>query len=819
MNISYNWLKDYIDIDLDVEKLSTILTDIGLEVEAVETYESVKGGMEGLVTGRVLTCEKHPNADKLSVTTVDTGADEPLHIVCGAPNVASGQNVIVAPVGTTLYKGDESLPVKKKEIRGELSEGMICAEDEIGLGTSHEGIIVLDDNVPVGIPAKEYYQVKSDTVFTIGLTPNRIDAGSHYGVARDLAAYFGQSQKVTLKKPDVSSFKVDSKDYPVEVTILNSKSCPRYAGVTITGVKTGPSPDWLKNRLRSIGMNPINNVVDITNFVLHELGQPLHAFDADLIAGKKIIVRNVPAGTKFTTLDGQEHELNDEDLMICDAEIPVGIGGIFGGLNSGITDNTKNIFLESAYFDPVSVRKTARRLGINTDASFRFERGVDPDNTLFALKRAAQLIKELAGGKIASDIVDVYPEPIEHFKVDVTYKNIERLIGKQIGHDKIRNILESLEIKTLSENNEGMTLSVPPYRVDVTREADIIEEILRIYGYNNVEITDKLHSSISYTEKPDRERLVNLVSDHLTAQGFNEIMCNSLTKSAYYEQLTSLDNKNLVRLYNPLSNDLNVMRQTLLFGGLETIVHNINRKNHNLKLYEFGNCYFLNHQAKSEDLLDKYTETSHFSLFLTGNKYEPNWTASKQPVSFFTLKAFVENVLRRLGVKVENLKNSDLSSKSDIFNEGLAYHLGNNLVAEFGSISISILKSFDLETDVYFADLYWNNILTVIKSNKIQFSELPKYQEVKRDLSMVLDKSVTFAQIRDLAFRTEKRLLKKINLFDVYEGDRIEKNKKSYAVSFILQDETKTLVDSEIDNVMNRLMKTYEKELNAQIRQ
>lgn len=816
MNISYKWLKDYINIDLDPQEVSSILTSIGLEVEAVETYEDVKGGMEGLVIGKVLTCEKHPNADKLSVTTVNIGRDASLHIVCGAPNVAKGQTVVVAPVGTTLYKGNESLTLQKVKIRGELSEGMICAEDEIGIGTSHAGIIVLDDNVQVGIPAKEYYKVESDTVFTIGLTPNRIDAASHYGVARDLAAYLSQHKDVKLTPPDTSSFKVDSKDYPVEVVIENPSSCKRYAGVTVTGIKVGPSPDWMQKRLKAIGLNPINNIVDITNYVLFESGKPLHAFDADKLKDKKIVVRNVTQGTKFITLDEKERELSVEDLMICDAENPVCIGGIFGGIDSGVSENTKNVFIESAYFNPVTTRRSAKRHGINTDSSFRFERGVDPESTIPALKRAAILMKEFGGGKISSEIVDVYPEPIQPFKVEVTYKNIDRLIGKKIDHNRIKKILNSLEIEILNENEDTLYLSVPAYRVDVKREADVIEDILRIYGYNNIEISDQLYASISYTTKPDKERIKNLISDYLSANGFNEIMCNSLTKSGYYDNLKSYPANNLVRIHNPLSVDLDVMRQTLLFGGLESVILNINHKNSDLALYEFGNCYFFDKKQNQKDPLESFIEKEHFAIFITGKKRELNWTSKDEPVTFFYLKTFVENLLQRIGVSINDVSTADPSN--DIYKEGITYSLNGNTLAEFGSINKNLLKSFDIKSDVFYADLYFENILNSIKDHKITYSELLKYPEVKRDLALVLDQAVTYQQIKELAHKTEKKLLKDIILFDVYEGEQIEKGKKSYAVSFTIQDETKTLTDSEIDKVMNNLMKAYETVLEAKIR-
>jgi phenylalanyl-tRNA synthetase beta chain len=818
MNISYKWLKDYINLDLKPEEVAAILTDIGLEVEAVESYEQVRGGMKGLIIGKVLTCEKHPNADKLSITTVDTGKGDPLHIVCGAPNVAAGQKVVVAPVGVTLYKGSESLTLEKIKIRGEVSEGMICAEDEIGIGNRHEGIIVLEDDIPVGIPAREYYNIELDTIFAIGLTPNRIDSGSHYGTARDLAAFLGQHSDIRLTKPDVSAFKKDSDDYFVEVIIENINACRRYAGISVTGVKIAPSQDWLQKKLMSIGLAPISNIVDITNFVLHELGQPLHAFDADRLAGKKIIVKNMPSGTRFTTLDGQEHILSSEDLMICDGERPVALAGIFGGLDSGITDKTENVFIESAYFDPTTVRRSSKRLGIATDASFMFERGVDPTITILALKRAAMLMKELAGGKIASEIIDVYPSPIEPCTIELSFSNIDRLIGKKIPHGTIKRILENLEFKILKEDKQSLTVLVPSYRVDVTREADVIEEILRIYGYNNVEISEELHSSISYTDKPDLEKLVNVVSDYLTSNGFNEIMCNSLTRENYYEKTGNFDTNRLVRILNPLSKDLNVLRQTLLFGGLETIVHNTNRKNPDLMLYEFGSCYFSDKREKINDPLDNYSEYKHLALFLTGRKYEMSWLAGDDDYSFFDLKAYVENIFHKLGFRVDDFQIAGLEKRKDIFSEGFTFIYEDERLAEIGLVNRNLLQVFDLKADVFYADLCWERITGKLKDYKISFSGLPKFPEVKRDLSMILDKSVTYDQIKRLAYQTESKLLKRVHLFDVYEGEGIEKGKKSYAVNFVLQDLTKTLVDSEIDKVMNRLMNAYEHKLDAKIR-
>ncbi|MFO7656660.1 MAG: phenylalanine--tRNA ligase subunit beta [Bacteroidales bacterium] len=818
MNISYNWLKEYLKIDLNPEQVSQMLTNIGLEVESAEKYEQVKGGLDGLVIGKVLTCAKHPNADKLSITTVDTGSGEPLHIVCGAPNVAAGQKVVVAPLGTTLYKGDESITLQKVKIRGELSEGMICAEDEIGIGTSHDGIIVLNDNVTVGMPAKQYYNIETDTVFVIGLTPNRIDSASHYGVARDLAAYLNQNESYKLIKPVAEDFSRDNNDFQVEVVIENPDACNRYTGISITGVAIAPSPEWLQKRLIAIGLNPINNVVDITNFILQELGQPLHAFDADKLKGRKIIVKNMPAGTCFTTLDGQKHELSSEDLMICDAERPVAMAGIFGGLESGITDATKNVFLESAYFNPVSVRRTSKRHGINTDSSFRFERGADPTITILALKRAAMLIRQIAGGKISSDVVDAHPNPVVPCKIEISYHNLDRLIGKKIERSHLKKILVLLEFEILKEDGAGLQLHVPPYRVDVTREADVVEEILRIYGYNNIEISETLHSSVSHVEKPDSEKVINIISDYLSNNGFYEIMCNSLGKSEYYTNLQSYHAENLVKIVNPLSSDLDSMRQTLLFGGLESIAHNIKRKNPDLRLYEFGNCYFYNSTPGQDDPLSAYSEHRHLALFLTGHNHQPHWQEKEKPMQFYTLKGFVENIFLRLGYSANQINTAAIENKNDIFSMGLTVTINNMVMAEFGLVAPSVLKKFDIKTDVFYANLYWDRIFKNMKGHTITFKELPKYPEVKRDLSMVLDKSVTYEQIRKLAFATEKKLLKEVNLFDVYEGDRIEKGKKSYAVSFVLQDNHKTLVDKEIDQAMDRLMKAYEKELKAQIR-
>jgi phenylalanyl-tRNA synthetase beta chain len=815
MKISYNWVKNYINTDLSVPEVSKILTDTGLEVEGIEEFESIKGGLEGLVIGKVVTCAKHPNADKLTVTTVNIGGEYDLPIVCGAPNVAEGQKVVVATVGTKLYSGDEAFTIKKAKMRGEASEGMICAEDEIGLGTSHDGIMILEESAKIGMPAKEYFNIETDTVFEIGLTPNRIDGASHIGTARDLAAFLSQTQKTDLVKPSVDEFKVDNTNLPIEIIVENTEACPRYTGVTVSNVKVGPSPEWLQNRLKAIDLNPINNLVDISNFVLHETGQPLHFFDADKVEGNKVIIKTLPEGTPFVTLDEAEIKLSENDLMICNANNGMCIAGVFGGISSGVSENTKNIFIESAHFNSVSVRKTAKRHDLHTDASFRFERGTDPNITVYALKRAALLIKEIAGGEISSEIVDVYPEPVADYKVELTFHNLKRLIGKEIEKDKVKNILTSLDIKIVSEDDEKLSLEVPTYRVDVLREVDVIEEILRIYGYNNIEISEHVNSSLSYSQKPDREKVQNTISDILTANGFNEIMCNSLTKADYYEKLESYKPENLVNIVNPLSNDLNVMRQTLLFGGLESVAYNRNRRNLDLKLYEFGNCYNLKN-TESENPLKKYNEEQHLAIFITGNKTEESWIMKEEPTSFFYLKAYVETILEKLGFNLNQIESEEVSS--DIFAEGLIYHYNKKQLVHFGILNKKIQKEFDIDTKVYFAEFMWDNILKLSAKNSIRYTETSKYPEVRRDLALLIDKDVNFASIKNLAYKSERKLLKKVSLFDVFEGEKLGANKKSYAVSFILQDENKTLTDKQIDKIMNNFIRVYEKELNAQIR-
>ncbi|MCD4731117.1 MAG: phenylalanine--tRNA ligase subunit beta [Bacteroidales bacterium] len=822
MKISYNWLKQYLEIDKTPEELSELLTNCGLEVEGMENWQSVKGGLNGIVIGKVKSCSKHPNADKLSVTTVDIGTGELLPIVCGAPNVATGQKVVVATVGTKLYDGDESFEIKKAKLRGEPSMGMICAEDELGLGTSHKGIMVLDPEIKTGTLAKDYFNIEEDTIFEIGLTPNRTDAISHLGVARDIKAVLDNFDfknqkpiKRTLNFPSADDFKTDDQSLDIDMILEDAIACPRYTGLTISNIEVKESPDWLQNRLNAIGIRPINNIVDITNYVLHETGQPLHAFDAEEITGGKVIVKKLPKGTKFITLDEIERELTGNDLMICNAKEGMCIGGVFGGIKSGVTEKTKNIFLESAYFDPVHIRKSSKYHDLQTDASFRFERGVDPDITLYALKRAAMLIKEIAGGKISSEIKDEYPQKIEKVKVEISWENIYRLIGKSLGDNIIKNILNSLEFEILNKTEDSLTLLVPSYRVDVTREADVIEEILRIYGYNFIEIPEKVYSSIASTAKPDPEKVLNLSVDFLSSNGFVEIMNNSLTKSTYYENDPDFDTKQSVQIFNPLSRDLKVMRQSLLFGGLETINYNLNRKNYDLKLFESGQVYKVKNK-QAEEVTKKYKESNHLALFITGKKNNESWYTSDDNADYIFLKAFSFNLLRRVGLKTNTL-SFDKSCKK-YFAEGLDYSNNKGKVLEIGEISSSVLNKFDIDQKVFYANFDWDLVFEEIKSQKISYTSISKFPEVRRDLALLLDSSVPYSEVEKLGYRTERKLLKEINLFDVYEGKNIESGKKSYAVSFILQDEEKTLTDKVIDKTMKKLMVTFEKELNAVIR-
>ena len=817
MKISYKWLKDYINTDLTPQLLEEVLTQTGLEIGGIEEVESIKGGLRGLVIGEVLTCEKHPNSDHLSKTTVNVGTSDVLPIVCGAPNVAAGQKVVVATVGTTLYDGDNEFVIKRSKIRGEESMGMICAEDEIGVGTGHDGIMVLPQNAVVGTPASEFFNVESDYAIEVDLTPNRIDGASHIGVARDLAAYLKQEKNISYTKPSVDDFKVDDHSLEISIEVGTPEACLRYSGVTISGIEIKESPEWLQNRLKTIGLHPINNVVDITNYVLFETGQPLHAFDADEITGNKVVVKTMPAKTKFVTLDDVERELHEDDLMICNTEEGMCIGGVFGGTKSGVKETTTNIFLESACFDPVFVRKTARRHGLNTDASFRFERGTDPNGVLYALKRAALLIKEIAGGKISSEIVDVYPEPMADFKVDVSFANIKRLIGKDLGAERIKLILEGLEIKIDSETETGLSLSVPPYRVDVKREADVIEEILRIYGYNNVEIPTKINASLQYSVVHDPVKIRNLMADMLTAQGFNEIWSNSLTKASYYESGQTYNDEHTVKLFNPLSNDLGVMRQTLLYGGLEAIAYNANRQNADLRLYEFGNCYFHNNTDLKADVMKNFREEEHLALFVSGNKNKESWTATPSESTFFQLKSYVENLLAKMGLKNEKLTTDSFTN--ELLSEGLIYSTrAGKKIAEFGIVHPKLRKQFEIENPVYYADLSMDHIILEQKNNQTLFTELSKYPEVRRDLALLLNKEVQFGQIRDLAFRVEKKLLRSVDLFDVYEGKGVPEGKKSYAVSFTLRDDEKTLKDKQIDKIMQKLIFQFDRELEAKLR-
>lgn len=816
MKISFNWLREYIDTDLPLQEVTRILTSIGLEVESVEPFESVKGGLEGIVIGEVLSCRKHPDADKLTVTEVNVGSGKPLQIVCGAPNVAAGQKVPVALTGTTLYKGEESFTIKNAKIRGEFSEGMICAEDEIGLGTSHEGIMVLDSASIPGTPAKEYFGIETDYTLEIGLTPNRIDAASHYGVARDLAAYLAVSGKGKLNLPSVDNFKSDNNNLHIPVEIVNPEACFRYAGITISGVTVGPSPKWLQNKLLAIGQRPINNVVDITNFVLHEIGQPLHAFNADKIKGGKVIVRTLKENSRFVTLDEVERKLAGDDLMICNSVDGMCMAGVFGGIESGVDENTQNVFLESAYFNPDYIRRTSRRHGLFTDASFRFERGVDPDITVYALKRAAIMIKEIAGGTISSEVVDEFPRPVSPFRVNVSYSNIARLIGKEIEKQTIRTVLKALDIEIIEEKGDHLVLDVSPYRVDVQREADVIEEILRIYGYDNIPVSPRVVTSIAPSEKPDRTRLKNLVADMLTGQGFNEMMSNSLTSSTYYEKNITYPAEKLAFVLNPLSTDLNCIRQTLLFGVLEAIAYNQNRKNPDLRLFEFGNCYTFLANGGKKGTLERYTEEEHLAIAITGDYVSQSWNAPAQKSDYFKLKGHAESVLKRLGQNPQNFTQKIVSN--DAFSEAVEYWLKDKKFATLGIINKKLLKEFDIKNPVFYADLNWSNLFSLLVPDSVSYTEIPKYPEVKRDLAMVLDTKVSFSEIRELAFQTEKKLLKKVFIFDVYQGENIEKGKKSYAVSFILQDKEKTLTDFQIDKIMEGLAQSFEKKLGAVIR-
>lgn len=820
MNISYNWLKEYVNFDLTPDEVAAALTSIGLETGGVEEVQTIKGGLEGLVVGEVLTCEPHPNSDHMHVTTVNLGQGEPVQIVCGAANVAAGQKVIVATLGTKLYDGDECFTIKKSKLRGVESNGMICAEDEIGVGTSHDGIIVLPADTVPGTLAKDYYNIKSEYVLEVDITPNRSDASSHYGVARDLYAWLIQNgYKAELKRPSTEGFAVESNNLNIDIEVENTEACPRYAGVAIKNVTVKESPEWLQNKLRLIGIRPINNIVDITNYILHAYGQPMHCFDASKIKGGKIVVKTCAEGTKFVTLDEVERTLSERDLMICNAEEPMCIAGVFGGLESGTTESTTDVFLESAYFNPTWVRKTARRHGLSTDSSFRFERGIDPNITIYALKEAAMLVKELAGGEIASEIKDTYPNPIADFAIELSYNYVNTLIGKVIPAETIKSIVTSLEMKIVNETADGLSLLVPPYRVDVQRPCDVVEDILRIYGYNNVEIPTSLKSSINVKGAEDKSvKLQNIISEQMVGCGFNEILNNSLTAAAYYDGLESYKPENLVRLMNPLSNDLNVMRATLLFGGLESIQHNANRKNADLKFFEFGKCYHFNAEKKNpEKILAAYSEELHLGLWVTGKRISNSWAHADENSTVYELKAYVLNIFRRLGVNFGALVFGNLTD--DIYSVAISVHTrGGKLLATFGVVSKKIQKAFDIDNEVYYADINWNELMKAIKNNTVSYKEISKFPAVKRDLALLIDKNIQFAEIEKIAYETDKKLLKAVELFDVYEGKNLEPGKKSYAVSFMLQDENATLNDKQIDKFMQKLITNLQNKLDAKLR-
>ena len=820
MEISYKWLKEYVDFDLTPQETADALTSCGLEVDALEEVQTIKGGLKGLYVGKVLTCEMHPNSDHLHITTVDLGKGEPQQIVCGAPNVAAGQKVIVADLGCVLYDGDKEFVIKKSKLRGVESNGMICAEDEIGVGTSHDGIIVLPEDAPVGQPAAEYYHLENDWVIEIDITANRSDALSHWGVARDLYAWLKRNgHNTSLHRPDCSEFTVDNTDLPIDVEIENTEACKRYACVSITGCEVKESPEWLQDKLKVIGLRPINNIVDITNYVMMAYGQPMHCFDADMVKGHKIVVRTQPEGTKFVTLDGEEHILGEHDLSICNAEEPMCIAGIFGGKGSGTYDTTTNVVLESAYFHPTWIRKSARRHGLSTDASYRFERGIDPNGTIYALKQAAILCKQLAGGKVSMEIKDVYPAPIADARVQLDYEYVDRLIGKKIGNDMIRSIVESLEMKVVSETEAGLELDVPAYRVDVQRPCDVVEDILRIYGYNNVEIPTQLKSSLTILGDEDKAyHHQNVISEQLVGCGFREILNNSLTKTAYYTELNHYTEETTVKVMNPLSSDLGVMRQTLLFGGLESICRNVNHKMPNLRFFEFGNCYHFSPEKKNdEDPIKAYTEEMHLGMWLTGKRVEGSWAHADEQSSFYELKAYVMNIFTRLGVNPGIV----VAEKSDnnVFGKAIALKArSGKVLCEMGTVSHKLLKKVDIDQDVFYADINWNNLMRAIKKNETLYHDISKFPSVSRDLALLIDKSVEFEQIEQIARQTEKKLLKSVELFDVYEGKNLPEGKKSYAVNFILQDETKTLNDKQIEAIMTKLINNLKQKLGAELR-
>ena len=820
MNISYKWLKEYVDFDLTPQHVAEALTSCGLEVGGLEEVQTIRGGLKGLYVGKVLTCEPHPNSDHLHITTVDLGKGEPQQIVCGAHNVAANQKVIVADLGCVLYDGDKEFVIKRSKLRGVESLGMICAEDEIGVGTSHDGIIVLPEDAPIGMPAAEYYNLESDWVIEVDITANRSDALSHYGVARDLYAWLKQNNYQTeLHKPNCDAFEVDNESLTIDVEVKNTEACKRYACVSITNCEVKESPEWLQNKLKIVGIRPINNIVDITNYIMMAYGQPMHCFDADMVAGHKIVVTTQPEGTKFITLDGEEHSLSERDLSICNANEAMCIAGIFGGKGSGTYENTRNIVLESAYFHPTWIRKSARRHGLSTDASYRFERGIDPNGQVYALKQAAILCKELAGGQVSMQIKDVYPEPIEGSKVVLTYDYVNSLIGKEIGKDTIKSIVTSLDMKIEAENENQIEILVPAYRVDVKRPCDVVEDILRIYGYNNVEIPLQLKGTLTIPTDEDRNRkYINLISEQLVGGGFNEILNNSLTKVSYYKDLNRYTEETTVKILNPLSADLGVMRQTLLFGGLESIVRNANRKNSNLRFFEFGNCYHYDESKKEADKLIKaYTQDQHLGLWITGKRVENSWAHPNEDASFYELKAYVENILVRLGLSLQTVTLA--KGENNIFEDSISIVTkAGKIIAELGVVAYKLTKNMGITNEVFFADIYWDNLLKAVKKHVVEYKEISKYPAVSRDLALLVDKTVEFEQIKEIAYSTEKKLLKAVELFDVYEGKNLPEGKKSYAVNFILQDEQKTLNDKQIDLIMNKLIDNLTKRLNAELR-
>ena len=820
MNISYKWLKEYVDFDLTPQHVAEALTSCGLEVGGLEEVQTIRGGLKGLYVGKVLTCEPHPNSDHLHITTVDLGKGEPQQIVCGAHNVAANQKVIVADLGCVLYDGDKEFVIKRSKLRGVESLGMICAEDEIGVGTSHDGIIVLPEDASIGMPAAEYYNLESDWVIEVDITANRSDALSHYGVARDLYAWLKQNNYQTeLHKPNCDAFEVDNESLTIDVEVKNTEACKRYACVSLSNCEVKESPEWLQNKLKIVGIRPINNIVDITNYIMMAYGQPMHCFDADMVAGHKIVVTTQPEGTKFITLDGEEHSLSERDLSICNANEAMCIAGIFGGKGSGTYENTRNIVLESAYFHPTWIRKSARRHGLSTDASYRFERGIDPNGQVYALKQAAILCKELAGGQVSMQIKDVYPEPIEGSKVVLTYDYVNSLIGKEIGKDTIKSIVTSLDMKIEAENENQIEILVPAYRVDVKRPCDVVEDILRIYGYNNVEIPLQLKGTLTIPTDEDRNRkYINLISEQLVGGGFNEILNNSLTKVSYYKDLNCYTEETTVKILNPLSADLGVMRQTLLFGGLESIVRNANRKNSNLRFFEFGNCYHYDESKKEADKLIKaYTQDQHLGLWVTGKRVENSWAHPNEDASFYELKAYVENILVRLGLSLQAV--TLVKGENNIFEDSISIVTkAGKIIAELGIVAYKLTKNMGITNEVFFADIYWDNLLKAVKKHVVEYKEISKYPAVSRDLALLVDKTVEFEQIKEIAYSTEKKLLKAVELFDVYEGKNLPEGKKSYAVNFILQDEQKTLNDKQIDSIMKKLIDNLTKRLNAELR-